>query len=153
MLYKIRLIFICLFFVRVVCAEHYVVKPIPVGEDMIQAVEESEKAPYTGQLFSNDTAIRWMNYIKQYRAYVELLESKLRNAENSKRQSMEILIEGYEKNLTLLEDKYVKVLDENRQLSYTINNPPWYKTFTFGLIIGIVFPVLLFSVMAVASTR
>lgn len=39
----------------------------PTGEDRIEVLEAGEMAPYAGQLFDNDTALRWALWLSQYR--------------------------------------------------------------------------------------
>jgi hypothetical protein len=40
--------------------------PIPPGEDKIEVIFEGEKAPYTGQLFDQTTALRWGIWLQRY---------------------------------------------------------------------------------------
>lgn len=40
----------------------------PPGEDQVTVVRKGAPAPYDGQLFDNDTALRWAMWLKQYRA-------------------------------------------------------------------------------------
>lgn len=39
----------------------------PVGEDAIVAVKKGEAAPYAGQLFDENTALRWAMWLQQYK--------------------------------------------------------------------------------------
>jgi hypothetical protein len=48
------------------------IEPIPAGDDVIVSLQHGEKAPWKGQLFSPDTALRWGNYLSQYRYHLEL---------------------------------------------------------------------------------
>lgn len=39
----------------------------PPGDDKIVVVKKGETAPYTGQLFEDNTALRWAVWLQQYR--------------------------------------------------------------------------------------
>lgn len=40
----------------------------PPGDDNIAVVRKGEAAPYTGQLFDDNTALRWAVWLQQYKA-------------------------------------------------------------------------------------
>lgn len=44
----------------------------PPGDDKIVVVKKGEPAPYTGQLFDDNTALRWATWLKQYKARLAL---------------------------------------------------------------------------------
>ena len=39
----------------------------PPGDDKIVVVKKGDPAPYTGQLFEDNTALRWATWLQQYR--------------------------------------------------------------------------------------
>lgn len=40
----------------------------PPGEDKISVIRKGDPAPYTGQLFEDNTALRWAVWLQQYKA-------------------------------------------------------------------------------------
>lgn len=40
----------------------------PPGEDKIAVIRKGDPAPYTGQLFEDNTALRWAVWLQQYKA-------------------------------------------------------------------------------------
>ncbi len=106
---------------------------IPAGVDKIIPMRKGEASPIEGQLFDNDTALRWANWLVQYK---QLVKS---NAEMQRRiceidvgvanQKLEIEKEKSQKVIPDLEKKLAKAQDEAQ-------NPPFYKTFWFGATMG-----------------
>lgn len=111
-------------------------QPVPPGNDVIVVVNQGDKAPFTGQLFDQSSAIRWGNYLQQCRvrlvADVEL-QKKTDDAQ----------IEYWKKVTEIEQNKYTEVVTDYQNRLSKAENPPFYKTFWFGFIAGTTAAVLL----------
>lgn len=126
----------------VVHAQDSGIVTIPPGDDLIIQMDKGEPAPYGGQLFSTDTALRWGFWLQQYRLRlkldVETAENKCKvqleykdkelQIEKSRAAAME---EDLEARLVRSEEHSLKWQDE-------ATNPSFFKTFEFGLLVGVV---------------
>ncbi len=61
-------------------AEEPEIVTYPPGEDRIEAVTKGASAPYAGQLFDENTALRWAFFLQQYKLRYNL---DLKAAQNS----------------------------------------------------------------------
>jgi hypothetical protein len=106
---------------------------IPSGPDRIVPMKLNMPAPFAGQLFDNDTALRWANWLKQYklRLKVDVEEQKQLCLVTTTALSQELVVE---------KEKYsavMKTYDERlTQLKLEADNPPWYRNVWVGIIIG-----------------
>jgi hypothetical protein len=113
----------------------------PPGEDNIAPLRLGEKAPYDGQLFTPETALRWGNMLQQYQLRLKLdvqLEIDRCKAETAYRDKL-LKIEktrarSVEKDL---QSRLLRVEKINAELEEEFRNPPWYNTRTFGVIVGV----------------
>src|SRR5690606_16021630 len=48
------------------------VESIPPGDDHIEPIRKGQPAPYDGQLFDPSTALRWANWLQQYKYRLKL---------------------------------------------------------------------------------
>lgn len=119
---------------------------IPAGEDKIVPMRKGEPAPIEGQLFDNDTALRWANWLVQYKTLLKQnveLQRKLCSIDlNLSAQKLEIEQDRTKKIIPDLEAKLTKAQDEAA-------NPPFYKTFWFGATMGATITAV--AVIGVAS--
>ena len=118
------------------------VKDIPPGDDRIVVVREGEKAPFTGQLFDQPTALRWSNWLLQYKLRLQVdadYTKKVNEADRKLRErKLEIEQEKY-KTVTLDYQKQVATLSSKVSvLENELRNPPWYKSVWFGVVLGVV---------------
>ncbi len=111
------------------------VDTVPPGTDRIVSIKMGVEAPFEGQLFDNATALRWANWLRQYklRLKVDVEEqqklctvrldaaSKVLDAEKARSRTIEL---AYEKRL--------------RELQFEMANPPWYRSPTFYITVGVV---------------
>ena len=131
------------------------VKDIPAGEDKIVGVKEGEKAPFTGQLFDPPTALRWANWLQQYKLRLAIereMQQKVCSAE-IELANRRVTIEQ-EKNKSVTEDlkKTVGVRDARIvDLEKAADNPPFFKTFWFGAVVGVVATGTLFGLGVYAA--
>jgi len=131
----------------IVCAQ--ALPPIPPGEDRIVPLPKGEKAPYSGQLFDQDTALRWANWLQQYK-----LRLKEEQKMCSKLSSIEL---RYQSKLLNIEKRRANAIESDLrarlkrseearlQAEHEARNPPWYTTRTFGIIVGVVGTAAIFS--------
>ncbi len=115
--------------------------PIPPGEDKIVVVREGEKAPFTGQLFSAETSLRWANWLGQYKLRLRTdvaYQAKVDQADLTLAREM----------LQIERDKYKVVVGDYQErlgqaqvrldaLDAEIRSPSWYRSPWFGLGAGV----------------
>lgn len=118
------------------------IQDIPPGEDQIEVVHQGKAAPFTGQLFSQETALRWANWLTQYKLRLDQdvqLERRLCSAE-LKFKDATISIEE-EKNMAIrmdLRERILRVEELNAKLNDEINDPSFFGSVEFGVILGVV---------------
>lgn len=131
-----------------------VVQSIPPGDDKITPLRKGDPVPYDGQLFDNATALRWGNWLLQYKLRLDLdvgYEQKLRQADVSlwtqkydiSEKKYETVTADYQRKVAALEGQVV-------QYRMEVQNPPWYRSPLFGFTVGIVFTGLCVGVGAYA---
>lgn len=114
---------------------------VPEGEDKIVPIHEGEEAPYSGQLFDPPTALRWANWLQQYKLRLKLdveterEKCRVKLVAKDKVLSLHIdmhdqLSEDYRKRILRLERRNVKLQEE-------LNNRPFYKRAWFGYVMGV----------------
>jgi hypothetical protein len=117
----------------------------PPGDDQIVPLALGGRAPFDGQLFSTDTAIRWGFRLQRLRLQLEedvAREREICAAQNDLLTTkMGLAAENQQFQLTTLRDQlageHQTILDLTAQLA-AAEEPPWYRTWTFGLIVGVV---------------
>lgn len=117
----------------------------PPGEDQIVPLGLGERAPFDGQLFSQDTAIRWGFRLQRLRLQLE--QDMAREREICAVQTdlwetkFNLNQERYDFNLGLLRTALTdsqKAVDDLAEQLVEAGDPPWYRTWTFGFIVGAV---------------
>jgi len=117
------------------------IKSIPAGPDHIVPLRKGYRAPYTGQLFGPATALRWANWLQQYR---------LRLKSDTAYQQATCKVERvYDAKLLRVEQQRSSVLttdlrarlarSEQARLhaEQVARNPPWYRASWFGVALGV----------------
>jgi hypothetical protein len=122
---------------------HFQLEPIPPGPDRFTAVQKDEAVPFSGQLFDPATALRWANYLEQYRVGVQLCEKtseKLRVLDEQYWASVvRAEVDASEEVKTDLRSRLKKVEEENAKLQGKLEKgQPWYNTRGFGIVVGVV---------------
>lgn len=118
------------------------IQDIPPGKDQIVAMDEGQRAPFSGQLFSTDTALRWGNWLMQYKRRLTLdveREQKLCGAQLKYHKKLLSIEE--DRSLKLSEDlreRLVRSEQRNAALQDDINHPSFWSSIEFGLILGVV---------------
>jgi len=117
----------------------------PPGDDQIVPLGLGDRAPFEGQLFSTDTAIRWGFRLQTLRLQLETdvaREREICAAQNDLLTTkMQLAADNQLFQLTTLREQLVaqqqQVVELNAQLAEA-KDTPWYATWTFGLAVGIV---------------
>src|SRR5574343_718010 len=81
------------------------VKDIPPGSDRVVPIKEGDKAPFSGQLFDNPTALRWANWVDQYRL-------KLKSERLYFEQTKELEKKWFDARISAEQDKYKSIISE-----------------------------------------
>lgn len=130
------------------------VETIPPGDDKITVMQKGHPAPYDGQLFDIDTAIRWAFWLQQYKYRLRadaLKYQQLCEVETGFRDQ-KLVIEK-ERNKTIdtdLRDRLLRSEKARLAAEEEARNPPWYSTWTFGLVTGVVATAVIFGVATAA---
>lgn len=118
------------------------VEAIPPGEDVIEAIQKGSPAPFSGQLFDTMTAMRWGNWLQQYKLRLDVdvkavermckvemdYQLSLKNIEVERNKRIE---EDLRSRLVVSETRNVKLADR-------INNPSFFRSMEFGVTLGVV---------------
>lgn len=111
---------------------------IPPGEDRIESVEAGARAPYQGMLLDIDTALRWTNRLRWYREELRLQVQRFDASMLAVRQSCDAEIEVVRSSLTREVEGLRLDIREQAQAFERSRKRPFYDTFTFGLVLGVV---------------
>lgn len=118
------------------------IKSIPPGDDVIVVLNKNEKAPFSGQLYSYGTALRWGNWLSQYKLRLEIdVEAEKKACEIQLSYSRRLYDAEEERNQrveTDLRSRLQKAEGARLVAEERARNPPFYETFTFGFVVGLV---------------
>lgn len=106
------------------------IEDIPPGPDEIVGVRKGQAVPFDGQLFGDDTALRWANWLKQYKLRLRVDVREQQQLCAVRVDAMQKLIDTEVMHRRKLEQAYEVKLSE-------VTNPPWYKSPTFYVVIGV----------------
>jgi hypothetical protein len=113
---------------------------VPPGNDVIDVLRSGQAAPHDGQLFDQATALRWANYLQQCQARLRLdplYQYKLDQADLvAAQKTLQLQIAEYNRVTTDLQNKLIAAQKAEA-------DPPFYRTFWFGMTVGIVASVAL----------
>lgn len=131
----------CLLLSSTALAQSQPVQDIPPGDDRIVPLEEGEEAPFTGQLFDQPTALRWGNWLLQYKHRLKWdveQEKKVCEVELDYRDRL-LQVEKeraskVEKDLMLRLERAEKA---RLAAEEEARNPSWYNTREFGVVLGV----------------
>lgn len=110
------------------------VEDIPPGQDQIQYLPKGTPAPYSGQLFDDQTALRWANWIRQYKAFYQM------DMESQQKQCA-VSVQLEQRKLQLTEEHYKQIVLEYDTRLKEAGRPqttPFYSTMEFGVAVGAV---------------
>lgn len=118
------------------------VMDIPPGEDRILVLGKDVPAPWAGQLYSNETALRWANWLQQYRLRLTQSEqygrARLQAAETLCARKAEITATGHADAIKLYQERINTQQAQIASLRAEIADPPFYKKVWFGFVAGVV---------------
>lgn len=149
-----RLIAILLLVSSITRGQPAPIEDIPKGDDRIVVLRKGDAAPFDGQLFDNGTALRWNNWLQQYKYRLKAdvaLEIQLHQSDVAfwkKKSDVDDV-----KYATVTRDYQMQVANLQMQViaaRQDAANPPWYTTSWFGFTAGVVMSALLVSVGAYA---
>lgn len=117
--------------------------PVPSGDDVITVLPKGQPAPYSGQLYDPATALRWANYLEQYKLQLDLCYRTSGELRGLERQYWSRLIDiesSTHKEIRLdLQTRLERVEQKNAELEGELSKgPPWYNSRTFGVVVGFV---------------
>jgi hypothetical protein len=127
------------------------VSTTPAGDDRIVVVREGDRVPFTGQLFDGPTALRWANWLEQYR---QLLPTTHQHDE----QVCQIKL-NYDAKVLTVEQQRAKAVEQDLKqrlagsekqraaAEYEAQNPAWYRTVWFGAGVGVVATIAIAAVV------
>lgn len=114
---------------------------VPSGDDSIKAIRKGENAPFSGQLLDTPTALRWAHYLQQADQRLKDDVIAERKVCNSHLQFMGARIDQERGYSELVErDLRARILElEQQKTDYAneVANPPFYKSFWFGALVGV----------------
>ena len=127
------------------------VQDIPPGEDQILPLKEGEKAPFTGQLFDQPTALRWGNWLLQYQYRLDWDVKREKQTCQVETEYRDRVLEVEKQRAARIEADLVVRLERSEKARLKAEeearSPVWYNTRTFGIAIGVVGTV---SIMALS---
>jgi len=117
------------------------IQTIPAGTDKIVPLQLGQPAPFSGQLFSAETSLRWANWLQQYKYRLDI---------DTKLVVQQCTVEtGYRDRLLEIEkaravvvekdlrDRLLKADQDRMNVEKEAANPAWYRTVWFGAGVGI----------------
>lgn len=125
----------------------------PPGDDQITALGVNDRAPFAGQLFSTDTAIRWGFRLQALRlrldvevdrarslcvADMELVQRKLELEQERSAFQLKLLQEAVDASQRTIEDLSTRLAE----------GTPWYETWGFGFGMGVLAAAILTGLTA-----
>lgn len=111
---------------------------IPPGEDRIEALDPNERAPYQGMLLDIDTALRWTNRLRWYREELRLQVERFDASMLAVRQSCDAELEVVRQSMGREIEGLRGDIREQAQMFERSRRRPFYDTFGFGLVLGVV---------------
>lgn len=114
---------------------------VPPGDDVIEAVKKGDPAPFDGQLFDTNTALRWGLWLKQYKSLVgleaERAEQICKVRLDYDKTILGIEREKFETVETDLKERLKRTDAALQKAKYELANPAWYETGTFYFALGV----------------
>lgn len=118
------------------------VQTIPPGDDQITPVRKGQPAPFDGQLFEPNTALRWANWLRQYQLVLKLdrqYNEKVCGASTDfLNRSLELERQKYTDVTADYQQREAELRRLNTELQLRLDNPPWYRSVWFGVAAGAV---------------
>lgn len=123
---------------------------IPAGSDRIVSLRQGEPAPFTGHLFDPPTAMRWGNFLEQYRVRLDV-------DVRSERERGQVEAGFWRTRLEQDRGYYLVVIQDQQRQIAQLQLPKadlaFYERSWFAFGLGVVTAGALFGVAAYASHR
>lgn len=135
------------------------IQNIPPGEDVIVPLSKGQAAPFEGQLFNTNTALRWGFWLEQYKFHLKLdIDTALKTCAVNKEHDQQILTLRLDADQKIEADLRARLLaSEKARLAAEdeSRNPPWYRSREFGTITGVIGSAVVFvlSIYAVNAAQ
>ena len=117
------------------------IQPIPTGDDKIVPVREGEKAPFTGQLFDQPTALRWGNWLLQYKYRLQWDVQKEKSVCLVEVEYRDKVLQIEKDRARAVETDLMERLERAEAARLAAEeearNPSWYNTREFGVVLGV----------------
>lgn len=111
-----------------------VLPAIPEGPDIHSFLKKGAVAPFDGFLFDSPTALRWGNWLNLWKVRYQIdLEAQQKVCTATTTMLQEQLKIEQQRNAYVL-DTYKQQLELERKK----NDQPWYRSFEFGVGVGVV---------------
>ncbi len=108
---------------------------IPPGNDNIVVVKKGEPVPFTGQLLDGPTALRWANWLEQYRTRLKLDVQFQKQFDAAELKAVNTQLDAERKKYLEVTKLYeTKISELEKKLEKPV---PWYKTSEFGFSMGV----------------
>jgi hypothetical protein len=118
------------------------IETTPPGDDKITTVKKDAVVPYDGQLFDPSTALRWANWLRQYKVRLHedvLREQKVCKVKIDYEQKLVKIEKDRSKTVTTdLRARLVRSEKARLDAEDEARNPPWYRSIWLGLGAGVV---------------
>lgn len=115
---------------------------LPPGDDNIAAVSKGQPAPFTGQLFDTNTALRWGFWLEQYKLHLKLdVDTALKTCAVNQLHDQQVQAIQLQASQAVEKDLRARLLQSEKDrlaAEEEARNPPWFRTREFGFIIGVV---------------
>jgi hypothetical protein len=139
--YSLVLLLASVFISHLAWAEAPPVKEIPAGDDIIVPVKKGAPAPIDGQVFSPETALRWANWLQQYKLRldwdVKYAEDVCKEETSYRDKLLVISKEQSAATEKSLRDELLKSEKGRLDAEAVVREgPPWYNTTEFGMVVG-----------------
>jgi len=117
----------------------------PPGEDQIVPLAVGERAPFDGQLYSTDTAIRWGFRLQSLRfqlgADVDRAHAECNVQTELLNTKLQLAQDRFDFDTGLLRSDNEQLRSQVTDLSKALaeaGDTPWWRSWTFGVIVGVV---------------
>lgn len=124
----------------------------PPGEDKIVVLRKGDPAPFVGQLFDEDTALRWALWLKQYKGRYALDMQAAQDSCKAKLDySAQVAKIVSDRDQAVSADLMKRLKDSEvarLQLENDVNHPTFFKEPAFWFGVGVVMSLVTVAVTA-----
>jgi len=128
------------------------IEALPPGDDVIEAIQKGSPAPFSGQLFDTMTAIRWGNYLQQYRLRLDVdVKAVEKTCKAELDYGLKVRTIELDRNKKVETDLQLRLLSSEKRavvLQDRLSNPSFFRSMEFGVTMGVVSSVVVVVVSA-----